>query len=88
MIWKKINTSHILKMINTALVKALTPIEDFNEFFESQFKDDEFDTIGGVVTNNFGRVPKRNENTVIDGFKFEVISVDSRRLHLLKVTRV
>ncbi len=71
-----------------ALVKALTPIEDFNEFFESQFKDDEFDTIGGVVTNNFGRVPKRNENTVIDGFKFDVISVDSRRLHLLKVTRV
>lgn len=71
-----------------ALVKALTPIEDFNEFFESEFKDNEFDTIGGVVTNNFGRVPKRNESTMFDGFKFDVISVDSRRLHLLKVTRV
>ncbi len=71
-----------------ALVKALAPIEEFNEFFKTPFKDDEFDTIGGLVTNNFGHVPKRNENIVIDGFKFEVISADSRRLHLLKVTRV
>ena len=71
-----------------ALVKALTPIEDFNEFFESSFKDNEFDTIGGLVTNIFGHVPKRNESIVIDGFKFVVISADSRRLHLLNVTRV
>ena len=71
-----------------ALVKALTPIEDFNEFFVSTFNDDEFDTIGGLVTNHFGHVPKRNESVVIDEFKFKVISADSRRLHLLKVTRV
>ncbi len=70
-----------------ALVKALTPIEDFNEYFEISFNDDEFDTIGGLVTNNFGHVPKRNESVVIEGFKFDVISADSRRLHLLKVTR-
>lgn len=70
-----------------ALVKALTPIEDFNEFFETSFDDDEFDTIGGLVTHKFGHVPKRNEATYIDEFKFEVISADSRRLHLLKVTR-
>ena len=70
-----------------ALVKALTPIEDFNEYFETSFKDDEFDTIGGLVTHKFGHVPKRNETTNIDEFKFEVISADSRRLHLLKVTR-
>jgi len=71
-----------------ALVKALTPIEDYNEFFESSFDDDEFDTIGGLVTNNFGHVPKRNEVIQIDGFNFEVISANSRRLHLLKVTRL
>lgn len=70
-----------------ALVKALTPIEDFNEYFETSFDDDEFDTIGGLVTHKFGHVPKRNEATHIDEFKFEVISADSRRLHLLKVTR-
>ena len=71
-----------------ALVKALTPIEDYNEFFESSFDDDEFDTIGGLVTNYFGHVPKRNEVIQIEGFNFEVISADSRRLHLLKVTRL
>ena len=71
-----------------ALVKALAPIEDVNEYFKSSFNEGEFDTIGGLVTNNFGRVSKRNETIVIDGFKFEVISADSRRLHLLKVTRV
>lgn len=71
-----------------ALVKALTPIEDFNEYFKSSFDDGEFDTIGGLVTHNFGYVPKRNETTRIDGFNFEIISADSRRLHLLKVTRI
>ena len=70
-----------------ALVKALTPIEDFNEFFDVDFEDDEFDTIGGLVTNQFGHVPKRHESACIDGFKFAVIRADSRRLHLLKVTR-
>jgi len=71
-----------------ALVKALTPIEDFNEYFKTSFNDDEFDTIGGLVTHKFGYVSKRNESTTFGGFNFEVIRADSRRLHLLKVTRV
>ena len=71
-----------------ALVKALTPIEDFNEFFEVALEEGDFDTIGGLVTNHFGRVPKRNETAVIGAFRFKVISADSRRLHLLKVLRV
>lgn len=70
-----------------ALVKALTPIEDFNDYFKTSFDDDEFDTIGGLVTHKFGYVSKRNESTSIGGFKFEVIRADSRRLHLLKVTQ-
>lgn len=70
-----------------ALVKALTPIEDFNEFFGADVGDDGFDTIGGLVTNQFGRVPKRHESACIGGFNFAVIRADSRRLHLLKVTR-
>ncbi len=72
---------------NYALVKGLTPIEDFNEFFETTFEDDEFDTIGGLVTHLFGRVPKRGESVGKREFTFEVVRADSRRLHLLKVTR-
>jgi magnesium and cobalt transporter len=71
-----------------ALVKALTPVEDFNEYFNEALESSEFDTIGGLVTNHFGRVPKRNETIVVGPFRFEVISADSRRIHLLKVVRV
>ena len=72
---------------NYALVKGLTPIEDFNEFFEVQFEEDEFDTIGGLVTNMFGHVPKRGERTRIEPLNFKVVRADSRRLHLLKVVK-
>ena len=71
-----------------ALVKALTPVEDFNEYFNEALESSEFDTIGGLVTHHFGRVPKRNETIVVGPFRFEVISADSRRIHLLKVVRV
>jgi magnesium and cobalt transporter len=67
-------------------VKALTPIDDFNEFFDAGFNDDEFDTVGGVVTNYFGHLPKRGEQVSIDGFRFKVLNADGRRVHLLQMT--
>ena len=70
------------------LVKALTPIEGFNEFFDSQFSDDEFDTVGGLVMNAFGHLPKRNEITEIGAYRFRVLSADSRRIHLLRLTPI
>ena len=68
------------------LVKALTPIDSFNESFASEFPDEEFDTVGGLVMNRFGHLPKRNEVVEIDQFRFRVLSADSRRIHLLRVT--
>ena len=73
---------------NRYIIKALTPIEDFNEYFDSRFSDEEFDTIAGVVTKEFGRMPSRGEVITIDGFHFKVLSADSRRLHLLEVALV
>jgi len=67
-------------------VKALTPIEDFNEHFGTDFSDDEFDTIGGLVTDRFGRLPKRGETILVDKLSFQVINADNRRIRLLKVT--
>jgi len=67
-------------------VKALTPIEDFNEYFHTGFSDEEFDTIGGLVTDKLGRLPKRGETIILDNLSFQVINADSRRVHLLKVT--
>ncbi len=66
-------------------VKAQTEIADFNERFGTDFSDDEFDTVGGLVLQAFGRLPKRAESTAIGGFRFRVVRADSRRLHTLQV---
>lgn len=66
-------------------IKALTPIEDFNSYFDVEFDDDEFDTIGGIVMHAFGHVPARNEVTHIDGFEFKVINADQRKIHSLRL---
>jgi magnesium and cobalt transporter len=68
-------------------VKALTEIADFNSVFGTTYDDEEFDTIGGVVLQRFGRVPKRGEQISFDNLTFKVLRADSRRLHLLQVTR-
>ncbi|GGK65608.1 HlyC/CorC family transporter [Amphritea balenae] len=72
---------------NGFIVKALTPIEDFNEFFDVGLPDDDFDTIGGIVTQKFGHLPRKDETVQIDEFKFKVLSADSRRIRLLQVIR-
>ncbi|MGB0893275.1 MAG: CNNM family magnesium/cobalt transport protein CorC [Parashewanella sp.] len=67
------------------LVKALTTIEDFNEEFNTQFSDEEFDTVGGLVSHAFGHLPERGEEVAIDGVSFKVTNADNRRLIQLKV---
>jgi len=69
-------------------VKAVTEIADFNEAFDTRFSDEDFDTVGGLVVNRFGRVPKRGESVVFDGFKFAVLRADSRKVHSLLIERV
>jgi magnesium and cobalt transporter len=66
-------------------VKAQTEIGDFNAHFGTDFADDEFDTVGGLVLQAFGRLPKRGESTAIGDFRFRVVRADSRRLHTLQV---
>jgi magnesium and cobalt transporter len=67
-------------------VKARTQIDDFNTAFGTEFPDDEFDTVGGLVLRHLGRVPKRNEIIDIDGMRFQVLRADSRRLYTLLVS--
>lgn len=68
------------------LVMGLTPIEEFNEYFDARFSDEDFDTVGGLVIHGFGHMPRRGESIAIDRFQFNVQRADSRRLHLLQVT--
>jgi len=67
-------------------VKARTEIEDFNEAFKTDFSDEEFDTVGGLILRHLGRVPKRNEIVDIEGIRFQVLRADSRRLYTLLVS--
>lgn len=80
---------NILKLDSNAFrVKAHTEIGDFNLAIGGSFADDEFDTVGGLVTHAFGRVPKRGESVDIDGLRFQVLRADSRRVHSLRVERL
>jgi len=67
-------------------VKALTPIDEFNDYFSSHFNDDAFDTIAGLVVKEFGHMPKRGEHVELGRFRFEVVRADNRRIYLLQLT--
>jgi len=69
-------------------VKAGTEIEDFNQTLGAHFSDEEFDTVGGLVVSRFGHLPKRGESVKFDGFLFNILRADSRRLHAVRVTRL
>jgi magnesium and cobalt transporter len=68
------------------IVKALTPIDEFNEHFDTAFSEQESSTIGGLVLQRFGYIPERDETINIGPFLFTVLNADSRQIKLLKVT--
>jgi magnesium and cobalt transporter len=68
-------------------IKATTELADFNTAFRTEYSDEDYDTVGGLIMNRFGRVPKRGEEIAIDDFTFKVLRADSRRVHSLLVER-
>ncbi len=69
---------------HTYSVKAITPIEEFNLFFGTTLKDDEYDTIGGLVLQGFGYLPKRGETITINEIPFKVLRANNRRIQVLQ----
>jgi magnesium and cobalt transporter len=67
------------------IIQALTPLEDFNEYFSVDFDTEEFDTIGGFIVGRLEHMPKKGEKVKQDRFRFEVLRADGRRVHLLKL---
>ncbi|MBM67885.1 MAG: magnesium/cobalt efflux protein [Haliea sp.] len=82
-----VDEDHFIRTIDDGdyFIKALTPIEEFNEHFRTTFSDEEFDTIGGLVIQAFGHMPARNEVTCIENFEFKVINADQRKIHSLRM---
>ncbi len=73
---------------NRYTVKALTPISEFNEFFNTEIPDNEYDTVGGFVINTFGYLPKRGEIIDFEGFNIKILRADKRRVHLILFTQI
>ncbi|MEQ9210771.1 MAG: transporter associated domain-containing protein, partial [Pseudomonadales bacterium] len=73
---------------NLYLVEAQTEVEDFNEHFESGLSEDEYDTIGGLVTSVLGHLPEVGEKVEIEKFMFEVAEADSRRILKLHASKL
>jgi magnesium and cobalt transporter len=68
------------------MIKALTPIEEFDEYFSTNLTTDEYDTVGGFVVSQLEHMPKKGETLKVDRLHFEVIRADTRRVHLVKLS--
>jgi magnesium and cobalt transporter len=73
---------------NRFTVNALTPIEEFNNYFQTDFSDDEYDTIGGLILKEFGHLPKRGETLDFGDYNVKVLRAGKRRINLLRFSRL
>ncbi|MCW9013355.1 MAG: CBS domain-containing protein [Gammaproteobacteria bacterium] len=71
--------------VNRYSVKALTPIDEIDEFLESNFNSDEYETLAGLLMKHLGHLPKRGESVMIDRFLFKIMSADSRRIKHVQI---
>ena len=72
-------------MIDVFIIKATTPIEEFNHYFKADLPLEDVETLGGLAAKSFGYLPKRGEKIDIFGFHFTVMHADNRRIRLLKL---
>jgi magnesium and cobalt transporter len=68
------------------IVKAITPLDEFNEYFHSNFTSEEMGTIGGILLNQFGHIPSRNERIGIGPYVFKILNADGRQIRLIEVS--
>jgi magnesium and cobalt transporter len=73
---------------NEFMLKALMPIDEFDEQFGTQLATDEYDTIGGFLVHELERMPRKGESLTVENLKFEITKADSRRVHLIKLKRL
>jgi magnesium and cobalt transporter len=70
---------------NEYMIKALTPIEEFDDYFNTHLATDEYDTVGGFIVNEMEHMPKKGESLLVDNMRFEIVRADTRRVHLVKL---
>jgi magnesium and cobalt transporter len=70
---------------NEYMIKALTPIEEFDDYFNTHLATDEYDTVGGFIVNEMEHMPKKGESLTVDNMRFEIVRADTRRVNLVKL---
>ncbi len=80
---------HMIREIEDGevIIKAVLPIDEFNDYFKAYLNENNSDTVGGLISQTVGHVPQNGELIKIEKFKFEIVHADSRRVHLIRVTR-
>jgi magnesium and cobalt transporter len=69
------------------MIKALMPIDEFDDYFATHLTTDEYDTVGGFIVHQLQHMPKKGESLVLDNLRFEVIKTDNRRIYLIKLKK-
>lgn len=68
------------------LVRGITRIEEFNEYFGARLPEEQgFETVAGLLMRQFGRLPRRGESAIVEGFEFRITRADRRRIEALRV---
>jgi len=71
---------------NVYLVKALTELADFNDYFNTSFDEKSADTIAGIILQKLNHMPQKGEQVSVGDFEFKVMAADTRRMQTLQVT--
>lgn len=74
--------------LNEFMVKALMPIDEFDDYFATHLTTDEYDTVGGFIVHELQHMPKKGEHLIVDNLRFEIIKADNRRIHLIKLKKI
>ena len=70
---------------NRYSVRALTPLDEFNDYFATEFENEDIETIGGYLLGQIGHLPERGESIALDNLTFKVLNADNRQVHLYQV---
>jgi magnesium and cobalt transporter len=72
---------------NEFMIKALMPMNEFDDYFATHLSTDEYDTVGGFIVHELQHMPKKGESLILDNLRFEVIKADNRRIYLIKLKK-
>ena len=69
----------------TLRVSSRLPLFELGELFELDLEDEDVDSVGGLLTKELGKLPKRGDRVVVSGLSLTADRIEARRKHLVTV---